>query len=559
MSQPGPGIPVRRNDPCPCGSGKKYKKCCLGRTGASTAPTPAPADDDARQAELMRDAERHLEEGRHFQAIPVLQEVLGRNPRYRDALVALGVAFGRAGQLESGIRSLRRALAAGDDQARTHATLARQLVTIGRPDEALLSADRAIELDPTDTASRLVRARSLDVLGRLDDSLETVEAILASAPDNADAAVLRARLLRRRGDLDEAQRTLEAIIALDHHPGRLLGHAWHELGQLHDRRGAHADAFEAFRHSGRERERVANEVKIDGAAWSRRIRSYRRSSDSAIFGRWTRESFDDDLPIPGFLVGFPRSGTTLMEQILGAHPGIVTSNERPLLEPLREELKKAYRSKFDIPAALGRLECEQVAAMRTLYWRSAESKLDEQFGDRTLVHKSPIDIIDLALVNVVFPEARVIVAIRDPRDVCLSCFMQMFAPNEATVNFVSWERTAAFYTEVMGLWLHQRPLLRMDVTEIRYEHLVANLETESRAMLDALGVDWNDRVLEYHSVSRRRAVNTPSYTGVSRPVYQSATARWRNYREQIKVVRDTLDPFVKAFGYAGETDRTAVG
>lgn len=161
----------------------------------------------------------------------------------------------------------------------------------------------------------------------------------------------------------------------------------------------------------------------------------------------------------------------------------------------------------------------------------------------------PLNIVHLGLVRRIFPQAKIIVALRDPRDVVLSCFMQSFAPNDAMVHFNQINRAADLYVAIMENYLVQRDFLGLDMFDYRYEDLVAEPAKAAGSVLDFLGLPWQDSVLDFHSRKRDRLVMTPSYQDVREAVYSRAVARWRNYQDQLSPVLDRLAPFVKAFGY----------
>jgi hypothetical protein len=161
----------------------------------------------------------------------------------------------------------------------------------------------------------------------------------------------------------------------------------------------------------------------------------------------------------------------------------------------------------------------------------------------------PLHIVELGLINVIFPEARVIVALRDPRDACLSCLMQHFTPNAAMVNFANLDHTTELYERVMDLWLHLRDVITLPYLEVRYEDTVADLESQARRMLEHLGQPWDDAVLRHHEQAADHVISTPSYAAVSEPVHRRAIQRWRNYETHLEPYLDRLTRFIEAFGY----------
>ena len=139
-----------------------------------------------------------------------------------------------------------------------------------------------------------------------------------------------------------------------------------------------------------------------------------------------------------------------------------------------------------------------------------------------------MNIVHLGLIARLFPDARILLALRDPRDVCLSCYLQTFEMNPAMSQFLDLEDTARFYASVMGLWLHYKRTLRLNCLETRYEDVVDNLETAARRLLNFIGLGWDPAVLEFYEAARQRRVYTPSYQAVTQPVYRGSAGKWQH-------------------------------
>jgi hypothetical protein len=244
-----------------------------------------------------------------------------------------------------------------------------------------------------------------------------------------------------------------------------------------------------------------------------------------------------------------------MEQVLGAHPAIVTTAEEDLLAPMRQQLGGSVGDPEDTPAGMRRLDRARIISLRERYWAEAKALVGADPGGPLLLDKLPLNIVHLGLINAVFPDAPVIVALRDPRDCCLSAFMQSFSMNFGMVNFLSLDRTTAFYAEVMGLHLHLRRMLTLRTVEVRYEDTVDDLRGQARRMLDLLGLPWDEDVMRFHERSRERVVKTPSYEGVARPVHRGSLGRWSRYERHLAPWLPRIAPFIDAFGYGTASPR----
>jgi hypothetical protein len=252
-----------------------------------------------------------------------------------------------------------------------------------------------------------------------------------------------------------------------------------------------------------------------------------------------------------FLIGFPRSGTTLLDQILDAHPALHTMEEKPAIDIVKQAVERLTGG---YPDALASLTAEDTVKLRRVYFAEV-ARFMGGVPQGILVDKMPLNTIEVGLIHRLFPRARILLALRHPCDVVLSGFMQAFKPNAAMVHFGDLADTARFYASVMGLWRRYAEVLPLEVLTTRYEDLVTDFEAETRRILAFLELPWDDSVLTYAERAKSRAIATPSYHQVVQPIYARSVGRWRNYREQMADVLPLLRPFVDVFGYRIEEDQ----
>jgi len=250
------------------------------------------------------------------------------------------------------------------------------------------------------------------------------------------------------------------------------------------------------------------------------------------------------------LASFPRSGTTLLEQVLDCHSGLVSSDER---EAFARDLFPAMWLTPTTPTptaeALDAVPTERLAALRQRYLDYMAAALNERIGDRVHLDKNPTLTLVIPGFLRLFPETRLVIALRDPRDVVISCFMQYLPLNPNSVCFLTLERAARRYANDMGIWRKFRETIASPWLEVRYESTVADLEKEARRVLEFLGLPWEPQVLNYRERLRGKAVGSPTYEAVSQPLYTRAIGRWKNYQEFLEPCLPILQPSIDAFGY----------
>ena len=317
-----------------------------------------------------------------------------------------------------------------------------------------------------------------------------------------------------------------------------------ELGQLHDRSGSASLAFQHFEEGNRLLATSVSGARTDPQAYLDLVRRARALAEQVP----PVKALGTEGPSarsPIFIVGFPRSGTTLLDQVLDAHPALSVVEEQPLIETLALSLGEMPAG---YPQGVPRLDEASLQSLRDTYERSLAAHVAPTAGVR-IVDKFPLNIVHVHLIARLYPDARYVFALRHPLDVCLSCFMQSFVPNDAMANFTTLQGTAALYDEVMRLWRASSPAL--DVHTVRYEALVDAFEPEARALVEFLGLEWDDAVLDYARHARSRArINTPSYAQVTEAIYDRARFRWRRYATHLGDIAESLRDHIEHFGYA---------
>jgi tetratricopeptide (TPR) repeat protein len=558
---------IRRNDPCPCGSGRKFKQCCLGageagassgtggpaRPGSGPAATaPAAARGVPPRATAVAEARRHAAGGEWPRAEAIWRSLLDRDAR--DVEAARGLAEARLARGAAGEAAavLAQAAALRPADASLRLAQADACLRAGLGGDARNAAEAAVAIAPRDPAAGAMLAMVLERTNDLDAAAAAVDAVSSVAPDHVSVITMAARIARRRGHADAAIERLEPLLKRRDLSPFQRQVALHEYAMALEAAGRHAEAWTAFRETGRAVAEDPAARRLDRQAWPRRIEACRRGLSRALLDRaGPRVSPPPPLEFrPVFLVGFPRSGTTMTETVLAAHPAVRTTDEQPFLGAIKRTLATAVAGPpDDLPALLARLTPPLRARLRTEYAGRVTAAMGPMQSGTVLVDKLPLNIVDIALADVLFPEARVLLALRDPRDVCLSCFQQWFELNTAMVHFLDPQDTVRFYAQVMGGWLDARPHLRLPVLAVRYEDTTADLEGQARRMLEFLELPWDPGVLAGHERVAGRAVSTPSYAAISEPVHRRAVARWRRYADALAGWEEPLGPFLEAFGY----------
>ncbi|KAA3621918.1 MAG: hypothetical protein DWQ08_13435 [Proteobacteria bacterium] len=256
-----------------------------------------------------------------------------------------------------------------------------------------------------------------------------------------------------------------------------------------------------------------------------------------------------------FMVAFPRSGTTLLETILDTHPQISTLSEVDTLLEIRREIE---RLGIVYPAGLSTLTHERVASLRKIYMDATKKYLDDTAHCSVVIDKLPLNILHLPLIRMLFPDARFILSLRHPLDVCLSCFQQDFLLNNEMALFTNLEGCFTRYRDVMMLFENFRDKLDLDLHTVRYEDLVEDFEGTATGVFDFLGIRPDDSYRSFHTVNQEKLINTPSRSQVVRPLYQSSRFKWQHYWQYLQPHVHHIRALIDTYGYP-EPDGPADG
>ena len=472
-------------------------------------------------------------------ALDCFQSLLEQNPADIDAVVYQGASLHALGRFERARAAFERAIAVAPEHVAAHVHLASVLNEMHDSENAERHLKRALEIAPNDVTALTQLAALYELDNRLEDARRTVASALKVSPQDGALNVEAARLERRAGRYAQAVSRLRALSERQLRPRELQQREF-ELGLSLDAEGDSAAAFVAFASAKRMAIASMNQRQADPARFHALIAKLRRWIDRADPTLWNQP---EPGPSPVFMVGFPRSGVTLTEMMLGNHPNILSLQELATVEHVAAAVDRIG----GYPEHLDTLDAGGLARMIELY-HSQVRQLAGDPGDRVVLDSMPIRTMHAGLIHRLFPQARFVFVQRHPLDVVLSCFTNQFAQNDASACFGSLEESARTYVEVMELWQACFEKLPLRVHTVRYETLVIDPDATMRETLEFLDLPWSAAVLGMR-VKPGQRVRTRSYQQVGRSLYGSARMRWKRYTEQLEPVVPLLEPWIRDLGY----------
>jgi len=510
-----------------------------------------------------RDAQRALNERDFKRTHALCLQILERTPQHADAVFLLGMIAAEHGNFGKAAEVIQRAIGMDANRAEYHAHLARCLIALNHHREATTAANGALALQPKD-------ALTLDTIGvamtRAGAHVEAVDAFRRAVEFDSSKAAYQYNLgaaLQFIGDFPGAQAAFRRAIALE--PGhyrawsslaqvsrrpfdttdlRRIGllledatsteaqlHLCHALAKHHEDIGEYARAFQ-YLEKGKQRKRV--DLQYSFATDAALFAAVREVCTPAFL---SDNSSGSDSREPIFIVGMPRTGTTLVERILSSHPDVFAAGE---LTDFALAIKRATRTPSNLV-----LDVATLHAAKNLDWPLIGDTYIESTRPRTgktsrFVDKMPLNFLYAGFIRRAIPNAKIICVRRNPLDTCLSNYRQLFSTNFPYYNYaydlLDTGRYYLLFDALATLWCNAIPA---HYREIHYESLVADTEAEAKKLLDFCGLQWHPACLSFHE--NAAPVATASAVQVRQPIYRTSIARWRHYENEITPLRVLLE------------------
>jgi tetratricopeptide (TPR) repeat protein len=488
------------------------------------------------------------EEGRLHEALGFLTRAATVAPNDPGARNALGLCLLRLDRPAEALEQFTALVRLNDMLPFAHASLGNTYFALGLIAEAEASYRRSLELNARQGVALAGLARLAASRGAYADARAWAEQALVELPGFPDAvlSLAAAELGERQAPAAEARiRTLLAdkrLVPLER------AYANGVLGDILDAKGYPDDAFAAYAQCNGDLQRLyADRFTGSGNALAY-VHAMERYVESARADVWQTRPPPDARRTGAaqhiFLLGFPRSGTTLLEVILEGHPQVVSLEENEsLIDAVQEFMRQ--------PADLGRFAAASPATLdrlRTAYWRHVGAAGTDVMG-KVFVDKNPLNTLKLPLIARLFPDAKIMFACRDPRDIVLSCFRHRFKMSAPIYELLTIEGAARYYDAVMRLTLRYFGLLRQETCLIRHEDVVTAFAREMKRICDFLGIEWDPAMADFALRAQRRESLTPSTAQLVKGLSTEGLGQWRRYRQHLAPVLAALEPWVKRFYY----------
>jgi tetratricopeptide (TPR) repeat protein len=495
-------------------------------------------------------ASTHYFDGRFEEATKLLSRARVLAPNDPNVLNSLGLCLMELGQADAALQAFDSALLLDPGMVAAHYHRGKLLEDRDEIISARSAYERAVALD-RNYVEPLASLAWLDAqTGDAVSARVNGERALALSPAHVLARMALASASLQRKDLAGAGALL-SVLSRDPaltpvNRSIVLG----LIGDLLDAEGHPAEAFAAYKASNAEL-KALNAARFDAPGMESALDHVRKLAarfEATDKERWRATAPEqpsaEDPREHIFLMGFPRSGTTLLENVLASHREVVSLEEKDCLA----SAASVYLTSDEGLERLATIGPAEAAQERDAYWSIVRSFGIDPRG-RVFIDKLPLASVQLPVIAKLFPNARVLFAVRDPRDVVLSCFRRRFAMNPSMYQLLTLEGAAAYYDAVMQLSELYRGALSLPQHIVRYESLVGEFEGVIQAACDFLGLEWDQGMLDFAARARARGIATPSAAQVARGLNREGQGAWRHYHHQMSPVLPLLEPWVQRFGY----------
>ena len=460
------------------------------------------------------------------EALACYREASRLLPALAEAHSGIGDILENQGQIPMAMDAYRKALRINPGLIEANIGLGLVLAHLGEFEKAQQHAERAIQTDSNNEDAIALAANIANRTGDTETALKLLHPFIKAGSNHINIAIAFSGACREHGCTDEAIAMMERILASSQPLSLASQFSLHfELGKCYDRQGSYEKAFPHYRQG--------NELKpasFDLQLHNREIEAIITTCSPEFMASAPRASIHSDRPL--FVVGMVRSGTSLVEQILASHATVHGAGELPDIIRMALSLQNTLGSKQHYPQCLSELTQDMIDTLTRNYL----DHLQQIAPNATrVVDKMPGNFAHLGLIELLFPDARIIHCKRDPVDTCLSAYFQDFSQSHPySYNLTS---LGAVYNQYLKIMEHWKKVLQIPVLEVQYEELVSDQEGVSRRLVEFCGLEWDDHCLQFHKT--RRHVATASYDQVRRPLYTQSAGRWKHYEK-------FLDPLLNA-------------
>jgi tetratricopeptide (TPR) repeat protein len=485
----------------------------------------------------LQNARQLIKTRNHAEGLALYAKLSAESP---DCGAEYGRAAAHCGDFDLAVRIWEKIRSADPNNFAYIHWLAGEYAKLGLNSKSRALLSTAAIMEPRNLDVQIKLAWLLSRTGGVEEGRDALNRCLALDARNQMALYLSAHLDRRENKFDAAEQQLRKLLSAGVTKPNVRYACRSELALILDRTERFDEAIAELKNAKKDAQK-SNSLAKTKISFVRRDKEVRetRALPKNILETWTK-TFPNNVratsPPLVFMTGSSRSGTTLLERILDAHPSLAACDE-----PFAFQKIQPY-----ISVTAPQIPANELNVWRQRYVKNLAVHLGTTVENRTLLDKNPSHTFWLPAFLRTFPELRVLIGLRDPRDVLVSLYFQ----DQPQTNCLGFEQLAQHYSDVMELWLAVRDWKGLTWMETRYEDIVSDLEKEGKRVTQFIGLEWNESQARFHEKNREKPILSTNYSDVTKPVYSRAVGRWRAYEKHLKPFLPLFEPYCKKFGYA---------
>ena len=454
----------------------------------------------------------------------------------------LGNVLQDLGKIQEAELALRKAIQINPNLAMAYSNLGNILQDLGKIQEAELAFKKVIQINPNSNDAFFNLFLNYEKTNKLKELKESLNKFSNQDSIKNVLLLFESRLSFRNKDYQTAKKLINQISNLWIKKININQKIifWNYKGFIEDKVKNYDTAYSYFKKS---QDNFPYKI-FNKDSYLNHIDCYKKSVINKNSKNNINSNKIEDFKLV-FLIGFPRSGTTLLDTILRSHREIQVIEEKPMISVIEKLIKENLNTKLENIFDLSEND------LRFLKQQYFELLKKYKTNDVNLIiDKLPLNTVCVPLINLIFPKSKIIFTVRHPNDTVLSCFQQIFKPNNAMANFTSLKTSSIIYDKVMSGWDLYKKHLSFEYIESKYENLIEDFDNQTLKILEFLGIGWDENVKNYRKTALERGkINTPSSSQVVQPLYKSSIEKWKNYEQYFKDCHQYLEKWVSYFEY----------
>ena len=487
----------------------------------------------------------YYEIGKYEESAIYFKKVLKIDPKHIGTLNNFGLLLKEIKKYDEALKCFEKIIHIDDNFTKAYNNIGTISLELGNVEAAIINYKKVIKLNPNNFISYKNLLATYENTNQIENYKKILKLAKKKFPNEKILELYEGILLFRKKKFQDSINQLSKVNLKKENQIEIKRNFF--LARSYDRLGKTNKAFECFSKAN---ELEGNSVKareFDKNRYLNNIEIKKNYFTKKNIDEWQSIKYPKSNFSPVFLVGFPRSGTTLLDTILRSHPKIKIIEEKPMILKMVDKLKNTDLN------SLKDINVSEIKYLQKEYLIELSKYTNIEHKSNLYIDKLPLNLINTGEIVRIFPNAKFILVLRHPMDCVLSCFMQNFNLNDAMSNFLNLQDSAILYKKTMELWNHYTSVLKVNYISIKYENLIQNLETSTKTIIKFLNLNWNKSLLNYRETAiKREKISTPSYYQVVQPIYKHANQRWKRYRKYLVNIEPILDELIKKYKYSNK-------